>query len=491
MYDMTADLARIDEVVAQGPFQDSWESLSGYIVPEWYRRAKFGIFIHWGVFSVPAFGNEWYSRNMYIQGSREFEHHRKTWGEQKDFGYKDFIPLFKAERFDPEGWAELFKAAGAGYVVPVAEHHDGFQMYKSKLSHFNAFEMGPRRDVLGELKRACESRGLIFGTSSHRAEHWFFMGHGKQFDSDIKEPLRRGDFYWPAQPEPEDHFDLFSTPAPDREFLDDWLVRTCELIDAYQPRLIYFDWWIQHSAFKSHLQKLTAYYYDRAAGWGTGAVVNYKQDGFLFGAAVPDVERGQLAQAKPYYWQTDTSTALNSWCYTPDNVFRTPQELVQDLVDIVSKNGNLLLNVGPRADGSICEEDVAILKGIGGWLAVNGEAIYGAKPYRAWGEGPTEIVEGQFSDNVKKGFTSQDIRFTVAGGSLYATALKCADDGRYLIRTLGAGDPSKGLCFHGIIDDVTVLGCEEKPRWERMEEGLLIETAMRTDYPVVFKIKLR
>lgn len=491
MYDMTGDLARIEQTIARGPFQDSWESLSGYAVPAWYRQAKLGIFIHWGVYSVPAFGNEWYSRNMYVQGSREFEHHRRIWGEQKDFGYKDFIPLFKAERFDPEGWAELFKAAGAGYVVPVAEHHDGFQMYRSRISHFNAFEMGPRRDVLGELKRACEKRGLIFGASSHRAEHWFFMGHGKRFDSDIREPMRRGDFYWPAQPEPEDHYDLFSAPAPDREFLDDWLVRTCELIDAYQPKLIYFDWWIQHSAFKSHLKKLAAYYYDRAAEWGTGAVIAYKHDAFAFGAAVPDVERGQLAQAKPWYWQTDTSTALNSWCYTPDNVFRTPQELVRDLVDIVSKNGSLLLNVGPRADGSICEEDVAILKGIGGWLAVNGEAIYGAKPYRTWGEGPTEIVEGQFSDNVKKEFTSQDIRFTVAGGYLYATALMCAGDGRYLIRSLGEGDPSKGLCFHGIIDDITVLGCGERPRWERMGEGLRIETAMRSDYPVVFKIKLR
>lgn len=171
MYNMSNDLKKIDKVIAQGPYKDTWESLSNYTVPSWYKKAKFGIFIHWGVYSVPAFGNEWYSRSMYCKCSREFEHHIKTYGSQKDFGYKDFIPLFKAEKFDAQKWAELFKEAGAKYVVPVAEHHDGFQMYKSKISHWNAYEMGPKRDVLGELETACKDQGLILGASSHRAEH--------------------------------------------------------------------------------------------------------------------------------------------------------------------------------------------------------------------------------------------------------------------------------------------------------------------------------
>ena len=196
MYQLEKYLEIIDDVLEKGPYKPTWESLSAYELPTWYRNAKFGIFIHWGIYSVPAFSSEWYSRNMYIQGSPEYEHHIKTYGEHKNFGYKDFIPMFKAEKFNPDEWAELFKEAGANYVVPVAEHHDGFQMYRSEISHWNAYEMGPERDVLGELKTACQKREMQIGASSHRIEHWFFMGHGKEFESDIKDPMQRGDFYW-------------------------------------------------------------------------------------------------------------------------------------------------------------------------------------------------------------------------------------------------------------------------------------------------------
>ena len=375
-------------------------------------------------------------------------------------------------------------------MVPVAEHHDGFQMYKSDISRFNACEMGPRRDVLGELKAACERRGLILGASSHRAEHWFFMSKGRLIDSDIRDPLVRGDLYWPARPEP-DHYDLFSQPAPDEEFLNDWLVRTCELIDRYQPKVLYFDWWVQHAAFRPYLKKLAAYYYNRAAQWGTGAVITYKNEAFPFGCAVPDMERGQFADAQPCVWQADTSTALNSWCYTRDNRFRDPAGLVRDLVDVVSKNGCMLLNVGPKADGTVCEEDEAILRAMGRWLRVNGEAVYGAKPFRRYGEGPTKIVEGQFSDGAEKAFTSRDFRFTMAGGALYAVALRCSEDGTYLIRTLAQGDASRGLSFNGIIDGVSVLGWAEPPRWRVDGQGLHIRTDFRSDFPVVFRITLR
>lgn len=348
MYDMATALQNINEVIAKGSYADTWESLSNWKPPAWYRNSKFGIFIHWGVYSVPAFENEWYPRNMYIKGSTAFEHHLKTYGAHKNFGYKDFIPLFKAEQFDPAAWAALFKRAGARYVVPVAEHHDGFQMYKSDLSHWNASEMGPKRDVVDELKAAVEAQGMALGVSSHRIEHWFFMGHGKDFESDIPQYPDRDDLYWPSMPSPENNDDVFGTPSPDEEFLNDWLVRTCELIDRYRPRILYFDWWIQHVKAKPYLKKIAAFYYNRAAEWGMEVAINYKHDAFLFGTAIPDIERGQMADIKPYFWQTDTAIALNSWCYTENNDFRPATDILCDLVDIVSKNGCLLLNVGQR-----------------------------------------------------------------------------------------------------------------------------------------------
>ena len=480
-------LRSIDEVIARGPYKDNWASLSAYRVPEWYRNIKFGIFIHWGLFSVPAFNNEWYPRNMYIPGSPEFEHHVATYGSQKDFGLKDFAPLFKAEKWQPEEWAALFKEAGAQYVVPVAEHHDGFQMYKSAISHWNAYEKGPHRDVLGELHAACRAEGLVPGASSHRIEHWFFLGMGRTFDSDIKEPLVRGDLYWPSVTE-FDFQDLYSKPVPTKEFLDDWLVRTCEIIDRYRPKILYFDWWIQIAAAKPYLQKLAAYYYNRAAEWGEEVVINYKHDAFFFGTAVPDVERGQFADIKPYDWQTDTAVALNSWCYTSNNSYRPANEIVQDLCDIVSKNGRLLLNIGPKADGTIPAEDASILKTIGAWLKVNGEALYGTRTWRKYGEGPTQIVDGQFSDGIKKNFTPSDFRFTTKGDKLYAIALKGSEDGRYTIASLGEQDASRQANFHGIIKAVEALGSDKAVRFTRDEKGLHIESDLIGDMPQVFRI---
>lgn len=491
MYDKKAWLRKIDEVIEAGPYKADWESLAAYRVPEWFRDAKFGIFIHWGVYSVPAFGSEWYSRNMYIQGTKEFEHHRQTYGEHKDFGYKDFIPMFRAEKFDPAEWTEIFRKAGAKYMVPVAEHHDGFQMYRSEVSRWNAYEMGPKRDVLGELAEQAGRRGIVTGASSHRIEHWFFMGHGKEFESDITDAEREGDFYWPAMPE-ADHHDLFSEPTPTKEFLDDWMIRTCELIDRYHIRVLYFDWWIQHQSAKSYLQKIAAYYYNRAAQWGEGVVICYKHDAFMFGTALVDIERGQFAEIKPFYWQTDTAIAKNSWGYTEGNVFKKAKDILCDLVDIVSKNGNLLLNVGPRADGTITEEDRAVLLEIGDWLAANGEAIYGSRTWRIAAEGPTGIEEGQFTDSKEKVFTKEDFRFTMKGDKLYAICLHYPEDGEVVVRSLAESDASRLPKFSGIIDNVELLGYDEKPTYRRDGEGLHISTrTVATDKPVAFRITLR
>lgn len=479
----------IDEVNEKGRFKPTWESLSQYRVPSWYEDTKFGIFIHWGVYSVPAFGSEWYPRGMYMQGTREYEHHLKTYGEHKNFGYKDFIPLFKAEKFDPKEWRELFKEAGAQYVIPVGEHHDGFCMYDSDISEWNSMKKGPGRNVLGELYEQFDKSGLIKGVSSHRIEHWFFMGHGKEFDSDIKEPLKRGDLYWPSMAE-ANHHDLFSTPTPTKEFLEDWLVRCCEIVDKYRPSIMYFDWWIQHSSVKEYLKKFAAYYYNRADEWGKEVVINYKHDAFMFGCAVVDVERGQFADCKPYVWQTDTAVAKNSWCYTENNSYKTSTQIVRDLVDIVSKNGRLLLNIGPKSDGTIPEEDKTILREIGQWLKVNGEAIYNTKLWRKSAEGPTEINEGQFADNEAKPYTCEDIRFTRKGDNLYAICLNMENKDCVAIRSLAEADASSKPNFHGIIKSVEVLGYE-KCEWKRDEEALWVKTdVIKTDKPIVFKINL-
>ena len=254
--------------------------------------------------------------------------------------------------------------------------------------------------------------------------------------------------------------------------------------------IIYFDWSIQAEAAKPYLKKIAAYYYNRAAQWGIEVAIDYKHDAFLFGCAVPDVERGQFAEMKPYFWQTDTAIALNSWCYTENNDFRPAGDLIRDLVDIVSKNGNLLLNVGPKADGTISDEDQAVLKGIGAWMKVNGEAIYETRTWRQYGEGPTKIIEGQFSDGQKKNYTSEDFRFTTGGGYLYAIAMKDSADGSYTIRCLGEQDASRMANFHGIIRDMDVLGSGEKPEWNRDAEGLHIKTRYHSDTPIVFRIRI-
>src|ERR1700677_3240161 len=231
-----AILADVERGANQGPFRPDWNSLSQYQVPDWYRDAKFGIFIHWGVYSVPAFGSEWYPRNMYRRDSPEYSHHLDIYGPPDKFGYKDFIPLFKAEHFDPTAWARLFKEAGAKYVVPVAEHHDGFPMYESSLTDWCAGKMGPKRDILGDLAQAIRAEGLHFGASSHRAEHdWFFDG-GRAFDSDVNDP-KYGDLYGPAHVRrlrpgyDNDLIEDWTYVSP--EYADDWLARTAEIVEKY------------------------------------------------------------------------------------------------------------------------------------------------------------------------------------------------------------------------------------------------------------------
>lgn len=444
-----------------GPFQPTWDSLSSYQVPDWYVDGKFGIFIHWGVYSVPAFGNEWYPRAMYEEGSKTYAHHIKTHGPHTQFGYKDFIPQFKADKYDPDHWATLFRQAGARFVVPVAEHHDGFPLYDCSFTDWNAAQMGPRRDLIGDLADKVRKQWMVFGLSTHRAENWWFYDGGMGFDSDVRDPQNAG-LYGPAQKR---------DTQPNDEFLQDWLGRTCELVDKYQPQLVWFDWWIEQPVFQPYLQQFAAHYYNRGAQWDRGVAINFKHGSFPQEAAVFDIERGQLRDIHPRFWQNDTSVAKNSWGYTEDQDYKEVAAIIGDLIDIVAKNGALLLNIGPRPDGTIPEPEEQMLLAIGRWLQINGEAIYDTRPFKVYGEGPTAVESGSFTDTKRQGFTSQDIRFTTKGDALYALLMAWPENGEATVQTLASG---LRVCTDEI-DSVEFLGSNTELKWSRTARGLKVK----------------
>jgi alpha-L-fucosidase len=464
-------LKQVENADHQGPFRADWESLQKYEVPEWYKDAKFGIFIHWGVYSVPAFGNEWYPRNMYVPGSPEYKHHVATYGPQDKFGYKDFLPMFKAEHFDPAAWAELFKKSGAKYVVPVAEHHDGFAMYDSGLSDWTAAKMGPHRDTTGELGKAVRAAGLHFGVSSHRVEHNFFLGVGRSISSDVNDPQYAA-FYGPAHnwlSPPwgvplNDDFTYVSTA-----WADDWLARGAELVEKYHPDIVYFDWWIGQASIRPNLTKFAAFYYNSSLKYGDHVgVINYKDYAMQEHSAVLDLERGQLGDIRPLYWQTDTSVSNKSWGYIKDDTFKSPEFVVHQLIDIVSKNGNLLLNIGPRSDGTIPEEVQQVLLDVGAWLNVNGESIYGTRPWRIYGEGPTKVAAGSFHDTDTTRYTAEDFRFTTKGDVLYAIGLGWPTNGEAVIHSLASTAGTEH------VRSVILLGSDAKLQFEQRADGLRV-----------------
>ncbi len=483
----------IDEA---GPFHSNWNSLGGYQIPDWFRDAKFGIFIHWGVYSVPAYGNEWYPRNMYIEGSPTYQHQIAEHGPESKFGYKDFIPMFRGERFDAGRWVDLFARAGAKYIVPVAEHCDGFPMYDSGFTSWDAAKMGPRRDVVGELERASRARGLRFGVSSHRAEHWWWYDGGTRFDSDVHDPRYAG-LYGPAQPqtmpgepvsskEPDpDHLERWL--PPDKAFLTDWLARSTELVDKYHPDFFYFDWWISQPAFQPYLKKFTAYYYNRAAQRKQGVVLTYKEHALPENAAVLDIERGKLDAVRLLAWQTDTSVSVKSWGYVRGDTYRDSASLIDELVDIVSKNGNLLLNVGPQADGTIPVEARKVLLEMGAWLKVNGEAIYGSRPWLVYGEGPTKVPGTGKMGTDQQNFTGADIRYTTHKGSLYAIALGRPQNGKLLLRSLMKSTPY----IVGPVCSVQLLGSAQAVRWSQGTDGLSITMVNDSPEEAAYTFRIR
>jgi alpha-L-fucosidase len=466
-----AILNNVDRVNSDGPFRPDWESLRGYNVPAWYMDAKFGIFIHWGVYSVPAFGSEWYPRLMYLKGSDEYKHHIATYGAQDKFGYKDFIPLFKAEKFDPKAWARLFKESGARYVVPVFEHHDGFAMYDNSLSDWTAVKMGPHRDLWGDLAKAVRAEGLHLGASSHRVEHNFFLGGGRTIPSDVNDP-KYAAFYGPAHQWVEN---INNTPLSDdftfvsRAWTNDWLARSAEIVEKYHPDIMYFDWWIGQPSVREDLTRFASFYYNESVkNGGPVGIINYKDYAMQEQSAVLDIERGQLSGIRPAYWQTDTSISNKSWGYIENDTFKSPEFVIHQLIDIVSKNGNLLLNIGPRSDGTIPDGVQQVLREIGAWLKINGEAIYGTRAWKSFGEGPTKVMEGSFHDTDTHPYTPEDFRFTKKGNMLYAIELGWPSNREAVIHSLDAA------VGHAKIASVALLGSDAKLAFEQREDGLHI-----------------
>ena len=467
---------------AKVTYEPDWSSLRKIQTPQWLRDGKFGIYTHWGVYSVHAYGSNttWYSFGLYEDPEGEArQHFEETFGPlSPEYGYKDLIPLFTAENFDADEWAELFQKAGAKFMGPVAEHHDGFAMWDTKYSEWNAVKMGPKRDIVAELEKAAKSRDMKFVTAFHHAANWFFFPvMDDQYDTG--DPANYGLYGQPHEP----------GVMRNQEFLDEWYNKIIEVIDNYSPDFIWFDFALDAIA-EGYVKDFLAYYYNHAADKGKEVVVTYKGNDLVPNSGIRDLELGQEPNLTYHEWITDNSVDdRGAWGYANDLTFKPPNRMIDNLVDRVSKNGYLLLNVGPKPDGTIPEGAKELLLNMGAWLDVNGEAIYGTTPWIIAGEGPTNLGEATAigfneSDIV---YTKDDVRFTVKGDDLYATFLDWPGETARIRSLRGTGDqaeenePLKGAA--GVDPSISIEG-KEFPRRDRwiykfQKDGVLSITDKR------------
>lgn len=452
------------------PFRADWESLKNHPVPEWLIDAKFGIYAHWGVYAVPAAGNEWYAKRMYDPaGARSlYEHHRKAWGPQDKFGYKDFVPMFRAEKFNPEEWADAIRGSGARYAGIAVIHHDGFALWHSKVNRWNAGEMGPKRDLYGELVKSLRARGMkIVATEHHmRTFDWFLpmkpehVEQARRMNFDLFDP-RYADFYW----------NHFTSTKP--EFLKQWKAKLLEVIDNYRPDVLWFDGGDFTSGdVADFVTTGLAHYFNSASKWKAQVEVLNKFAGNKkfnfpreFGILTFEAGRDRPPVVdRP--WIDDLSIAVGTWGYVKDMRLQPIDETICGFVDRVARGGGLLLSLAPMANGELPADQKAFLREMGDWLRVNGEAIYGTRPWKIHAEGDTEKLIVQREKNTGWSFakcTAEDIRFTTKGGVLYAFALAWPENGRLLIKSLPAG-----------VKDVTMLGAG-KVKWSQSAAGLSIQ----------------
>ena len=477
-------------------YQPTWNSLRTHPTPQWLIDAKFGIFTHWGLYSVPAQGPNatWYPHFMYREGSPQYEYHLKTYGHPAQFGYKDFIPMFTTEKFDPDEWAECFNAAGAKFAGPVGEHHDGFCMWDTRYSEWSAARMGPKQDVVGLLEKAIHKQGLRYLVALHHAENWWYFPHWRP-EFDTSDPRYTG-LYGPlhnqtwGQQEPamrklEKDWEVQGElqEKPSQEFLNLWLGKTKEVIDRYHPDLLWFDYgirWIQ----EHYKREMLAYFYNQAIERDQDVVVTYKWNHLVPGAGLVDLELGRFDTLTYHDWITDTTVDDgHGWGYLKETKYKSLSTILHYLIDNVSKNGYLLLNVGPKPDGQIPEQAKALLTGMGKWLAMNGEAIYGTTPWLVYGEGPTQMTKaGYFMEDQEVRYTAQDIRFTAKNDVLYAICLGWPTE-QLTIQSF------KGL-YPAEVKSVHLLGSEAPVEWSLGKEGLKIQpSALKPcEHAFVYKI---
>lgn len=514
------------EPVTPGKFQPTWQSLQQYQVPEWFRDAKFGIWAHWGPQCEPERG-DWYAREMYGQGNSRYNFHVSRYGHPSEFGFKDVIHEFKAENWDPEKLMELYKSAGAEYFFALANHHDNFDNYDSKYQPWNSMNMGPKKDLIGGWEKAARKQGLRFGVSVHAAHAWSWYEPSQGSDKtgpkagvpyDGKLTKADGKGKWWEGYDPQDLYEQRHAPAPnfqdmgsvharwnwgngitapDQAYCDKFYNRTADLIKKYKPDLIYFDdtalplWPVSDAGLK-----IAADFYNSNNKWhGPG------DDGVLFGkilspdqrqCMVWDIERGASNVIEPEPWQTDT--CIGSWHYDigifERHGYKSSKRVVQTLIDVVSKNGNLLLNVPLRGDGTPDSDEVAIIEGIADWMKVNRGAIHGSRPWKVMGEGPqmasaAPIRAQGFNEGRGKPFTAEDMRFTTKDGVVYAFVMG-APAGPVSIKSLG----KDAKLLDGSIGEVTLLGSDQKLEWSQNADALVIQKpeGQLSDVANVFKI---